>query len=562
MMKKRQNRIVQCLYIIGITIAAFFYADPAYGQFIVQPLIIQIPAAPGELVRTEIQLQNHDTEEIVPVSMSVVDISQAEDGSWIMVGPDTNDVDSSKLLSCKRWVNLSAESVRVQPGTITHVRTSIKVQPGTRGVYSAGILVRMESSQVQSEIGFIFQFLIPVLISIQGRTPIRSVEVTDLGLELQPGSEDGQSRTLMSIRVANNGGTYSRLRALLKVWGYFEDHWRIFAQREVETAGILPGSVLKLSSDVGRPLPPGRYRIAGALLVDGRRSSSVEKEVDFAGDPSIKKIAVDAALDVKPKEIIINAMPGATRTTAVEISNATDEEVHVQVKMALPPVLRGVAFGPTYRGDDLNCSAWLEVAPTEFTLPKYGRQNIQIIARVPNADMIHPCYYALLGLFAKYPDGQNAGLETGHICVVNQKADSAEIQPQVRSSAPLTIAQQAGTEYIVSAVFGNYGKIHVTPKRCKAEITNPNGLAINSGVFLTGEKSGLMLPFEFRAYSGVLDFSECTPGLYRVVVRLGYDDKGVENSQVGIEVIGEGQQRVIQTIQQGEYERRVGIKWR
>lgn len=155
-----------------------------------------------------------------------------------------------------------------------------------------------------------------------------------------------------------------------------------------------------------------------------------------------------------------------------------------------------------------------------------------------------------------------AGLETAHVCIINQNTANADIQPQIRSSAPITIAQQGGEEYIVSAVFGNYGQIHIIPKRCKAVITNANGMALNSGVFLTGEKSGVMLPFEFRAYSGVLDFSPCTPGLYLVHVNLEYNEKEVSNSQIGIEVIGEKQQRIIKTIQLGEYEKRVGVKWR
>jgi len=565
-MTKRRNIISRCrtFYVIGVIVAVFASAAPAFGQFIVQPMRMEIPARAGQLVRTELQLQNHDPEETVNVELSVVELCQSEDGSWQMVDPaDMNDldIDISKMQSGREWIRLSKNRVEVQPVSIETVGVNIRVKGGIRGFYSAAIRVRLMNPTEETEIGLVFQFLIPVIINIQGRAPRRKVEISDLGMEFQEVTTANPATTMLSMNVENQGGTYSRLRGLLKLWGYFGEHWRLFAEREIRVPGILPGSKLKLTTDIERAMPPGKYQLAGALLVDGRRSGSVKKTIEFAGDPRVTKIAADAALNVEPKEIAINALPGSTRTSMIQVSNASDEAVDVRVALALPAVLRGVAFGPSFKGKDLNCSEWLQILPKKFRLPAYGRQNIQIVATVPNPEMVHPCYYSTMGLFATYPDGQNAGLTTAQICVVNQTSKGAEIQPQIRSTGPLNIANQSGSKYIVSIVYGNYGKIHFTPMLCKAVVINTNNLSM-SQERLDAEQMGIMLPFEFRAFSGLIDFFEYPEGIYRIEVGLEYTEGKVATTQLGIEVSIEGEQRVIKALQQGEFERRIGIQWR
>jgi hypothetical protein len=546
-------------YVIGITVATFVSVAPAFGQFIVQPMRLDIPASPGQQTRAEIQLQNHDPEETVTVALSVIDLSQT-DGSWLMVAPDANDFDTSKLQSAREWISLNDNNVGVKPGTIVPVRLTVRPKAGVRGVYSAAILVRLGTSSAETEVGITLQFVIPVLVHVQGRAPLRKVEVTGLDMEFQEATSERPSTTFMSMSVVNKGGTYSHLRGLMKLWGHFGEHWRLLVDREVQAAGILPGSALKLSTDIERSLPPGIYRMTGTLMVDGRRGDSKQREIDFAGDPGVIKIAADAALNIDPKEITINALPGSTRTSVIQVSNASDEAVNVRAALALPPVLKGVAFGPSFRGEDLNCVEWVEVVPKTFKIPKYGRQNIQIVVNVPNPEMIYPCYYAVLGLFATYPDGQNAGLTSAQVCVVNQKIES-NIQPQIRASGPISIALQTGSQYIVSAVFGNYGKIHFTPKRCRVVVVNTNNIPMDDPTVLSAEQIGIMLPFEFRAFSGLIDFSKYPAGVYNVEVTLEYGDKEVVTAQTGIEVTIENEQRVIKTLQQGEFERRMGVQW-
>jgi len=542
------------VFIIGITMVVLAFAGPALGQFVVQPMRLEFIAPPGRPATVDFQLENHDPNSIARVNLNVLDLSQYEDGSWRVIEPNSSDFDTSKLTSCRSWASLSDETVEVPPLEIVPVRIVLRLPPGVRGFYSAGILVSLRAG-VQGNIGLVFEFVIPVLVTIPGRVVRHNVELTDVGIEFQQTAGTIPATTLLSMSVANKGRTRSRLMGRVRVWGFLKDHWRRVTETEFAGMDILPGSDLKLMGDIGRSLPRGKYRVAGWLLVDGRRVKPIEREIDFAGDPSITKVATDAPLDLNPSEIVMTGVPGATRMTVLRVFNASDEEVNVKVGLALPPVLMGVAAGPL-RGTDLGCVDWLDITPNKFKLPSYGQQNIRIVAEMPNPEAMHACYYALLGLFATYPDGQNAGLTTAHICVVNQRAE-ARLVP--RPSGPLSLALQTGSKYIVTGLFTNYGNIHFTPERCTAIVTNPDGLAMDQ-VLLRGEP-GIMLPLQSRSFSGELDFYNYPVGYYRVEVSLEYGSGQVATNQLGIQVSVEGERRVIRTVGRAEFEK-IGVKWR
>ena len=542
--------------IIGITVVLLASAGPALGQFIVQPMVLELTVPPGRRVTDKLELQNHDPNISLTVSLTVVDLSQWEDGSWRVIEPDSNDFDTSKLTSCRDWISLSDETVQVDPLKIVPVQLDLRAPPGIYGLHCAGIVVSLRRAGEITGVGVVIEFVIPVLVQVPGRVVQHNVELTDVGMEFREAGGESLSTTLVSMNVANKGRTLSRLLGMLRVWGFFKDHWRRITESELGIGVILPGSELKLSSDIGRSLPPGKYRVAGWLLVDGRRVKPIEKEIDFAGDPSATKVATDAALDLKPRHIVITSLPGATRVAVLQVFNASDEEINVRVAKALPPVLEGVAAGPL-RGEDLDCTGWLTMTPNEFKLPSYGQQNIRIIAKMPNPEAMHACYYALLGLFATYPDGQNAGLTTANICILNQNVNGTLM---AYPSGTLGLARQTGSKYIVTGMFTNYGNIHFNPERCRATVTNIPGLPM-SQVLLRVEPGSIMLPLESRSFSGELDFSDYPEGLYRVEVGLEYGSGQVAINQIGVEVTMQGAQRVIRLVGREEFEK-IGVKWR
>jgi hypothetical protein len=345
---------------------------------------------PGKIFKTTLDLQSLDPNESHSIGLSVVDLTQWEDGEWQIIEPNT-DFDTSALSSCKEWIQLRTTSVDLGPMGARSVDVFLRVPPGIRGFYTAGILASLKPRPDATDITVILRFLVPVLAEVQGRPMRHKIELEDIGLELVEGFGGKPATTMVSMNVANNGGTYSHLQAFAKVRGFWDGHWREVTDSEFKGVSIIPGAKFKLKHNIERSLPPGKYRVSGALYVDGRRAKRIEKELNFVGDTSITKVATDAPLDVLPSNVLINCRPGATRTTAIKVRNASDETVNIQTGLALPGNLQGVAFGDL-KGDDLDCTEWVKIQPESFTLRSMSQQSVRITATMPKSVEMNPCH--------------------------------------------------------------------------------------------------------------------------------------------------------------------------
>ncbi|MBA7648347.1 hypothetical protein ES703_56133 [subsurface metagenome] len=293
--------------------------------------------------------------------------------------------------------------------------------------------------------------------------------------------------------------------------------------------------------------------------MDGRRAKMFAKEVDFAGHPSVKEVAGDAPLILNPSEVFISALPGATRTGVLRVFNASDETVNVQVSLALPRSLIGVTFG-NVRGEDLDCSQWVKIMPDKFTLRSGAQQSIRIVATMPNAVAAHPCYYAVLRLQSIYADGQNAGLTTAYTCVANSNVEASPLAHIQK----LTLAAAAEpSEYLVAVRGGNFGSVHFTP-RCRIAVTEPEPMGRSRiKKMLSSNRLGLLLPFEARDFSEILDFSRVPAGAYRVTAALEYAPDVRAEKQIAIRVSGEaGGQRFVEIMQlEEELPQKIEVQW-
>jgi len=270
-------------------------------------------------------------------------------------------------------------------------------------------------------------------------------------------------------------------------------------------------------------------------------------------------VATDTPLDLLPSVVSISSQPGATRMAAIKVYNASDETVNVQTAIGLPRTLMGVAFGEL-KGVDLDCTGWLKTEPQKFTLRSHTQQSIRIIAKMPDiVSASLPCYYALLGLYSTYADGQRAGVTTANICVANK---NISVEPYVREMT-LRAALKEGSEYYIVARFGNFGYIHFTPIRCRAAVVDPLGMprVITS---LSSMKTSMMLPFEARDFSGVIDFSNVPVGTYRLAAELKYGPAltQIASKQIGIRVMAQGGRKVIEVLQlQEDLGEKIEVKW-
>jgi len=251
-------------------------------------------------------------------------------------------------------------------------------------------------------------------------------------------------------------------------------------------------------------------------------------------------------------------MPGATRVKAIKIYNASDEAVNVRAAVRLPQPLMGVAWGDI-KGNDLDCTGWLQIEPKQFTLLSHKQQTIRIISKMPNnASEMIPCYYALIGFVSSYADGQSGGVTTAPISVANQNIN---VDPYIHGMT-LKPALKGGSEYYVVARYGNFGRIHITPRRCRAAIVDSLG-APKAIATLISRKTDMVLPLEARDYSGVIDISRVPVGVYRLAseLRYGSDLEDKTEKQIGIRVMAQGGQKVIEVLQLENLGEKIEVQW-
>jgi len=557
--RSQNGRVHRCLNcVIAIAASVSVFVGRASGQFLMQPLKLELSPRAGELVKENLLLQNTSADQQHTITLRVLELSQDDDAVWSIVEPGSG-FDTSKLSSCKDWIKLQYETLQLRPMTILPVSLEMRVPRNARGFYAAAIHVEMSPvpRMVQGRAVLLqFSVLAPVLVQIEGWAPPHKVELTDVGMRFQQ-EPNKPATSIVTMSVANDGGSYSRLQG--KVWlsAISGDNVRQIATPEFLECSIIPGVQVTLKSDIERSLPSGKYRLQGTLFVDGRRVKPIEKEIDFIGDPRLTRAAADAALDLRPLDVSVQTQPGATRTETLTVTNASNERVNVTTAVAIPPVLTGVGIPERgLTGDDLNCAPWVEVVPKEFTIAPGRSQNLRIITRMPNPIAVHAWYYALLYLRATYPDGQNAGVRKAYICVSNKQV---EAKPQARPW-PLQIEHQGRSEYNIKGTFFNDGEMHFRPS-CMAIIRMPDGAYVRS-LLLSGQPEDVMLPLEPRTFSGVLDFAGIPNGFYRLAATLQYGTADVVTVPVPINVSGTSDQKVVEITTTQEFEQKVGVKWR
>lgn len=559
-MRKQNVAHSHLFFAVVIAVSIFVPGGSAFGQlggFVVQPMRIDIAALPSRVFETALGLQSFDPNQTHTVDISIIEIAQWEDGQWRIIEPNS-DFDTSKLSSCSKWISVGRETVEISIMGLEYIKVSVRVPRRTRGFYAAGILVTLRPRpDLEGNVAVRVRFLIPVLVEVQGRPLRHKIELGDMGLELIEPSQGNPATTHVLMNVDNKGGTRSNLKGFAQIKGFLDGHWREITTAEFRGTRIIPGAKLRLRNNLDRSLPSAKYRVSGWLYIDGRRAQRITKEIDFVGDTSVTKVVTDTPLDLLPSVVSIIGQPGATRMAAIKVYNASDETVNVQTAIGLPRSLQGVAFGDL-KGVELDCTEWLKIEPQKFTLRSHTQQSIRITAKMPDTVSASlPCYYALLGLYSTYADGQRAGVTTANICVANK---NVSVEPFVYGMT-LRPALKGGSEYYIVAKFGNFGSIHFTPIRCRVAVVDPLGMP-KIRTSLNSMKTGIMLPFEARDFSGVIDFSKVPVGMYRLAVELQYGPAQMADKQIGIRVMAQGGQKVIEVLQlQEDLRGKIEVKW-
>jgi len=489
----------------------------------VRPTKLELRPYPGQTVQRTVELVNY-TAQSITLDLELFELTQDEQGHWRVIESGSAS-DASDSHSCLSWISLSAKNVELKPMQRAPVTVTLKVPFRAHGFYKGALTVQTRPPEPKrGRIGIVIRFLIPILVELKGRPVRQKIELTNANMQFVEQSGKKPPTTLVSMNVANKGETCPRLKGSINIMYQVGKHWRKLTSAEFRKVSIIPGVELSLKSDLERRFPSGKYKLRGTLYVNGRRVRPLVKEIDFAGDPTVEKVAADVPLVLDPAILSIEAVPGGVRAAGVKIQNLSEETVDVSVGAKTPGPFRGVSLGKI-KGEDLSCAEWIKVIPANFMLTPGRHRTVRITARLPKDEKLYPNYYATLNFGAKYPDGQSAGENTSLIWLRNAKIN-AEPAAQIME---VSLAAEEDSKYVIQAESANIGNVHFIPE-CKAAVTNSDGVLV-LGTALSGQGQ-VMLPLEIRDFSGILDFSKAEEGIYRLSVLMDYGEKADEVNKI------------------------------
>lgn len=512
---------------VAIIAATYLGISPAFAQgFMVNPLRLEATASPGKSVELPLRINNTSTVSDQAIELRIADLSQAPEGNWLVAGPGQIPHDASAV----DWVSLDGERIVVPAAATIEPTVTIKVPAGTQGVYFAALLAETPRQPEAEGLVVRVRFLIPVIVRIQGSPPRQRVDLDAATMTYQTADESGVAPTTMAgLAITNRGRTFPRVRGQLLIDRQSGDRWRPVTKIDIPERGIIPGATVNLGDNLHRRLPSGNYRLRGLLWVDGRRAGTLEDVIEFVGDPNIDALAYDTILGLEPEIVRMDAVPGGTRATIVQVENPSEYSIRVQAAAITPNAIQGMALGEI-RGDEFSAAPWTQIRPAEFTLRPGGRQNIRVVGAVPREGANLPNYYADIVLQGVYEDGQSAGTTRSTVQLVNAAVETKSngIIDQMQ------VAEGDGpSKLVVQARFVNVGNAHVDPF-ASAQVLGPRGEHILRSS-LSGDE-GVLLPLAVRSYSEQLDFSKVDPGTYvlRATVNYGSGQEAAKQLRIAV----------------------------
>jgi len=179
------NMTGKLLRIILLAMGLTALSATVYAQgFMVKPMKIELTARPGQTVEKALQLRNTTVRGTETLMVKTRELGQGSGGAWQAIDPANEEVDTSHLRSCLKWMELSADSVDIAPLEAENVMVRLKVPRGVRGFYGAALLVRSQPAKPKLEpghiaIGLVIQSLVPVVVNIQGPPARERIELAD-----------------------------------------------------------------------------------------------------------------------------------------------------------------------------------------------------------------------------------------------------------------------------------------------------------------------------------------------------------------------------------------------
>lgn len=518
--------------LFGIAITVFFSLE-ASAQFIVQPMQINVQGKRGSRITRVFKLENRDRYEAQFATIEVVDLMQARDGSWAVFDTDMlTELDSGfnaeAHASCKDWISIGRSEADIQAYDSTTESMSIVIPSSAKGFACAGLRVALAPRPGADGVVIKYDFIVPILVSIEGRALRSDVKLQSSGLKFIEAKDDKRESASVFVGIKNEGTARSKVTPITSIWQILPEGSRL-VKRDIKMPeiGIIPGARVDIHSDLQNSLPTGRYKIVTRLSVDGRRVKGLTQEVEF-NNPIFTGLAhQDAAMRLIPGQIDLELQPGRVGTQKVVIHNYSDEAIVVK---AIPVVPDVIAHKVTdVRGEDISCADWIEVRPNELPIRAGGERKVTVIVRMPKEEslpklVVDPTnYYGTVKFYGFYRDRSSAGKTSAMVNVMKRGATATPIIIE----RDLKIQSLAGqpNKFQLTGVFFNRGTIHVVPTctgRIQSEGEAGSRVQYGSMPMANVDADKVLMPFETREFSAEVDFSAIPAGRYVVTARLDF----------------------------------------
>jgi len=516
------------LLAIGIVV---FFSFEASAQFIVQPMQINVQARPGSLVRRVFKLENRNRLESHYVTIDVVELMQARNGSWAVFDPNmltelNSGFNFETHSSCRDWLSLARNEADIPAYDSTTESLNIRIPSNAKGFSCAGLRVALAPRPGADGVVVKYDFIVPICISIEGRALRSDVSLQSSGLKFHEAEDGKRESTSVVVSIKNEGTTHSKLTPIASIWQVLPTSTRL-VKRDVELPemGIIPGAEIDIMTDLYSSLPTGTYKIVTRLSVDGRRVKGLTKEVDF-DNPVFSGLAhQDAAMRLIPGQIDLELQPGRVGNQKIVIHNYSDEDIVVKAIPVVPDVLAHKFLD--VRGEDISCAEWIEVRPNELPIRAGGERKVTVIVRMPKEDLlpvltVDPTnYYGTVKFYGFYRDRSSAGMTSAMVNVMKRGA----LPTPVIQEKDLKIQSLGQSRFQLVGVFSNFGTIHVVPT-CTGRIQSDGeqGSRIQYGTMTMANQDAdkILMPFETREFSAEVDFSDIPAGRYIVTARIDF----------------------------------------
>ena len=317
---------------IGVFVLAFLSATAVQARLAVSPMVISCGSRPGESVKTAVHLQNVGQTAACHAILKVVDLGQSEDGQWMPVDPNMvdsgNRPDLLSKASCRNWVTLSrgeTDVLEVGPGRTESVDVEVRVPRQARGFSCAAIVVHLNPSPEATGVVMEYEYIVPVLVGVEGRPSAQGVRLLDARLEPADGGQPESS--LVCLVVENEGTTFSRLLGSARISLVQGSRRHVIVPKvDFGEVGIIPGSRLVLKAPLPQSLPRGLYRVAGAITIDQRSAKRIETDVEFTGNADM-----DGAGRRTPVSAHSSMIQAGSRPASLDLSIPSTEPVAAMV---------------------------------------------------------------------------------------------------------------------------------------------------------------------------------------------------------------------------------------